>query len=396
MRRNASPIPEWMPSASSSGSRSYGIDCQTRSVSPSRSATRWKIPGAPSQPSLSWIATTPRLAAMRRPSRVASTNSSSRRHREPGAELPRGLLAQNAGRLARGIALDDAALDLEIALGARERGGVEPCGVVVLREEERGDVAGHRVERGGRRLLVPLGRAPAVAADPASVPGVRANALERLGEPADPFELHLALRQRPGREVDVRVREAGEYAAAAEVDDVGARQRRFVGADAARDVCAGDGERACRRERRIHRADRRRSRGSCAATVTREGERVLAHVAVNVTDLEAAQELLRRRTGTARIPRRVRGAGSARIPRGRARARLRDRPARARRWGARGVRVRRSRDGRSRSTKPRSRPAASTTARPGLRPQYDANYYAAYVLDLDGNNIEAVCHHAPT
>jgi len=33
---------------------------------------------------------------------------------------------------------------------------------------------------------------------------------------------------------------------------------------------------------------------------------------------------------------------------------------------------------------------------PGLRPQYDANYYAAYVLDLDGNNIEAVCHHAST
>jgi catechol 2,3-dioxygenase-like lactoylglutathione lyase family enzyme len=32
---------------------------------------------------------------------------------------------------------------------------------------------------------------------------------------------------------------------------------------------------------------------------------------------------------------------------------------------------------------------------PGLRPQYDANYYAAYVLDPDGNNIEAVCHRAP-
>jgi catechol 2,3-dioxygenase-like lactoylglutathione lyase family enzyme len=29
---------------------------------------------------------------------------------------------------------------------------------------------------------------------------------------------------------------------------------------------------------------------------------------------------------------------------------------------------------------------------PGLRLQYDANYYAAYVLDPDGNNIEAVCH----
>ena len=33
---------------------------------------------------------------------------------------------------------------------------------------------------------------------------------------------------------------------------------------------------------------------------------------------------------------------------------------------------------------------------PGIRPQYDADYYAAYVLDADGNNIEAVCHHAQT
>jgi catechol 2,3-dioxygenase-like lactoylglutathione lyase family enzyme len=32
---------------------------------------------------------------------------------------------------------------------------------------------------------------------------------------------------------------------------------------------------------------------------------------------------------------------------------------------------------------------------PGLRPQYHASYYAAYVLDPDGNNIEAVCHRAP-
>ncbi len=32
---------------------------------------------------------------------------------------------------------------------------------------------------------------------------------------------------------------------------------------------------------------------------------------------------------------------------------------------------------------------------PGIRAQYDASYYAAYVLDPDGNNIEAVCHGAP-
>jgi catechol 2,3-dioxygenase-like lactoylglutathione lyase family enzyme len=29
---------------------------------------------------------------------------------------------------------------------------------------------------------------------------------------------------------------------------------------------------------------------------------------------------------------------------------------------------------------------------PGPRPHYHANYYAAFVIDPDGNNIEAVCH----
>lgn len=29
---------------------------------------------------------------------------------------------------------------------------------------------------------------------------------------------------------------------------------------------------------------------------------------------------------------------------------------------------------------------------PGLRPNYGSNYYAAFVLDPDGLNIEAVCH----
>jgi catechol 2,3-dioxygenase-like lactoylglutathione lyase family enzyme len=31
---------------------------------------------------------------------------------------------------------------------------------------------------------------------------------------------------------------------------------------------------------------------------------------------------------------------------------------------------------------------------PGLRPHYHENYYGAFVLDPDGNNIEAVCHRA--
>jgi catechol 2,3-dioxygenase-like lactoylglutathione lyase family enzyme len=31
---------------------------------------------------------------------------------------------------------------------------------------------------------------------------------------------------------------------------------------------------------------------------------------------------------------------------------------------------------------------------PGLRPHYGATYYAAFVLDPDGFNVEAVCHAA--
>jgi catechol 2,3-dioxygenase-like lactoylglutathione lyase family enzyme len=29
---------------------------------------------------------------------------------------------------------------------------------------------------------------------------------------------------------------------------------------------------------------------------------------------------------------------------------------------------------------------------PGLRPEYHPTYYGAFVLDPDGNNVEAVCH----
>jgi catechol 2,3-dioxygenase-like lactoylglutathione lyase family enzyme len=33
---------------------------------------------------------------------------------------------------------------------------------------------------------------------------------------------------------------------------------------------------------------------------------------------------------------------------------------------------------------------------PGLRPDYHPDYYGAFVLDPDGNNIEAVCHRPAT
>jgi catechol 2,3-dioxygenase-like lactoylglutathione lyase family enzyme len=35
---------------------------------------------------------------------------------------------------------------------------------------------------------------------------------------------------------------------------------------------------------------------------------------------------------------------------------------------------------------------ARTTAPPGIRPHYHANYYAAFVIGPDGHNIEVVCH----
>ena len=37
---------------------------------------------------------------------------------------------------------------------------------------------------------------------------------------------------------------------------------------------------------------------------------------------------------------------------------------------------------------------AKDNGAPGLRPQYHANYYAAFVVGPDRHNIEAVCHEA--
>jgi catechol 2,3-dioxygenase-like lactoylglutathione lyase family enzyme len=39
---------------------------------------------------------------------------------------------------------------------------------------------------------------------------------------------------------------------------------------------------------------------------------------------------------------------------------------------------------------------ATDNGAPGPRPQYHPGYYGAFVLDPDGNNVEAVCHRAPS
>lgn len=35
---------------------------------------------------------------------------------------------------------------------------------------------------------------------------------------------------------------------------------------------------------------------------------------------------------------------------------------------------------------------ATDNGPPGRRPEYGGDYYAAFVLDVDGNNVEAVFH----
>ncbi len=35
---------------------------------------------------------------------------------------------------------------------------------------------------------------------------------------------------------------------------------------------------------------------------------------------------------------------------------------------------------------------ARDNGKPGLRPEYHPNYYAAFVIDPEGHNLEAVCH----
>ena len=139
------------------------------------------------------------------------------------AETPGTLLAQDAGRLAALVALDDAALGLEIAVRLRKRSSVEPQRVVVARHQRRRRAARDTVERLFRRLLGrrPVAAPPAQPAEPSSglgLPGRHGDPLERFLQRARSLEPNLPLRERPGGEVDVRVVESRQDAATAEVD----------------------------------------------------------------------------------------------------------------------------------------------------------------------------------
>ena len=116
------------------------------------SSSRCQSPAAPSQPSLSCTHVTPRVFASFTPMRIAVDVLVVGDREVALLEPPRGLLAQHAGRLAVRVALDDAAVDVEIAAGERERGRVEPERVVVLRDQRGRTLAGDCVEIVLRRL----------------------------------------------------------------------------------------------------------------------------------------------------------------------------------------------------------------------------------------------------
>ena len=97
-------------------SRSCGSDCQTRSVSAPARSSRCQSPSAPSQPSLSCTAVTPRERASFDAGAHRVEVLVVRHAQVPLLEPPRRLLAQHAGRLAALVALDDAARDLEVAV----------------------------------------------------------------------------------------------------------------------------------------------------------------------------------------------------------------------------------------------------------------------------------------
>ena len=95
------PSPDEIPSVASAPTWSAGTDCHTRSVSDSIRSSRCQSRSAPSQPSLSWTAVTPRDAATASPARIASDVHVVGHAEMPLLEPPGRLLAEHAGRARR-------------------------------------------------------------------------------------------------------------------------------------------------------------------------------------------------------------------------------------------------------------------------------------------------------
>ena len=186
-----------------------------------------------------------------------------------------------------------------------------------------------------------------------------------------PSSADLVLRERPGREVHVRVGEAGHDDAAAEVDDLRRGERRLVHADAARDALARDRERALRRHLRVERADEAVREDHVVA----ESTQVFDHVTIRVVRSRG------RRAGssTSTCARRCRPTRASLVEWGDFSARsqgrgvtrhLHRRLRRRRTATAVDAWWQRMTDGRT----------TQGDGEPGPRPQYGDGYYGAFVL----------------
>jgi catechol 2,3-dioxygenase-like lactoylglutathione lyase family enzyme len=191
--------------------------------------------------------------------------------------------------------------------------------------------------------------------------------------------------------VHVRVVEAGQDAPATQVDDLRARERRLVHADAAGDQHARDRDRAGKRELRVERADHAVVEDH-AKNLTGGGT-VLDHVKLIVRDFETSRgfyegalaplglSVLFTIPGAPIAGLGVEGRPFFWISQG------------AEPTGSTHVAFRADDRGSVDAFHAAALAAGgSDNGRPGLREHYHPTYYGAFVHDPDGNNVEAVCH----
>jgi catechol 2,3-dioxygenase-like lactoylglutathione lyase family enzyme len=185
--------------------------------------------------------------------------------------------------------------------------------------------------------------------------------------------------------VDVRVDEAGDDDAPAEVDGLRRGKRRLVHADAAGDAIARERERSLRRHRRLHRPDQ-----SALEDHVGKNLDVFDHVTIGVADTDAARRFYDAAFSALEVGV---SRGDEFLEWGDFSLGLAPRRARTRRAHvAFAARSRAHVDAFWRAT---TEAGGTDNGEPGLRPKYHGDYYGAFVLDPDANNIEAVFHGSP-
>ena len=147
------------------------------------------------------------------------------------------------------------------------------------------------------------------------------------------------------------------------------------------------------RDRRAQDPPRTRSPPLARLTSYHEEVAMYDHIGLQVKDLDASVALLRGGARRAR-PRAVLAAtrpAPASGPKGAPGALALRRQRREGAGRARRVPRRRTAPRSTASTRPASKAGGSDNGKPGLRADYSPTYYAAFLIDPDGNNVEAVC-----